>query len=372
MDEEYLKRLGLSIARGVPQMATGFVDLAALPFTMTGLLDDKDVVGSTAYLTEMGLLPPPQEGVLNETAELVSGAMSPGGALKAGLLGLGTMAGVKGGKSINQAIKTAQDEAMEIAQRNAALPIEEGGLGLPPNNTAMDRARALGFDVDNPMYHGTGADIYAFETKGKGKTAGAGAFFTDNPIVAETYVPGVSSPGGNIMPVVLRQDDLMRINAKGMNWNDLDTNRLMYGKKPVYSIFDELDPNSATSTDELAMLAKDQGFSGVQLKNIKDVGPNSHAFRMREYVKDNFGVEINDYSDWEKITGKQFDQAKKAVDKMYGSQKSTVTSIQEPSRVRSRFAAFDPMKRNLPDILAGVGATGIGLGLLAPTEEEQY
>jgi hypothetical protein len=92
MDQEYLKRLGLSIARGVPQMATGFVDLAALPFTMTGLLDDKDVVGSTAYLTEMGLLPPPQEGVLNETAELVSGAMSPGGALKGGLLGLGVLA----------------------------------------------------------------------------------------------------------------------------------------------------------------------------------------------------------------------------------------------------------------------------------------
>ena len=102
MDEEFLRKLGLSIARGVPQMATGMVDMAAMPFTMTGLLDEKDVVGGTAYLTEMGLLPPPQEGLLNETTELVSSALNPAGAVKGGLLGLGalgTMAGAKGAKS---------------------------------------------------------------------------------------------------------------------------------------------------------------------------------------------------------------------------------------------------------------------------------
>ncbi len=32
--------------------------------------------------------------------------------------------------------------AHEIAQKNASLPVSEGGLGLPPNNTAIDRARA--------------------------------------------------------------------------------------------------------------------------------------------------------------------------------------------------------------------------------------
>lgn len=366
MDEQYLKRLGLSIARGVPQMATGFVDLAALPFTMTGLLDEKDVVGSTAYLTEMGLLPPPQEGVLNETAELVSGAMSPGGALKAGLLGLGTIAGVKGGKGINQAIKTAQDEAMEIAQRNAALPIEEGGLGLPKDNTAMDRAMAMGFDVDAKTFHGTNADITEFNTKGKGKTSGAGAFFTDNPLIAETYVSG--SGGGNIMPVVLRNDDLLQINAKGDNWGDISTNNLFVRRKPLLS---ELEPNDVTSTDEISILAAEQGYPGVVIRNVQDVGPNSHAFRMKEYIKDNFGIEINDYSDWDKLTGDQFAEARDAADKMY-KQKSSVTAIQDPSKIRSRFAAFDPFKRDSANILAGIGATGIGLGLLTPTEEEQY
>jgi hypothetical protein len=72
-------------------MATGFVDLAALPFTMSGLLEEKDVVGGTEYLTQRGLLPPPQTGVIPETLEMLSSAMSPGGASKellGGLLGL--------------------------------------------------------------------------------------------------------------------------------------------------------------------------------------------------------------------------------------------------------------------------------------------
>ena len=70
--------------------------------------------------------------------------------------------------------------AMRTAQKNAALPIEQGGLGLPPNNTPMDRARAMGYEI--PVYHGTNADIAVFNTQGKGKTSGAGAFFTTNPV----------------------------------------------------------------------------------------------------------------------------------------------------------------------------------------------
>jgi predicted GNAT family acetyltransferase len=86
--EETLRSLGLSAARGIPQLATGFVDLAALPFTATGMLKPEQAVGSTAYLTSKGLLPPEQQGLLNQTTELVSSAMNPAGAAKTvGLLG---------------------------------------------------------------------------------------------------------------------------------------------------------------------------------------------------------------------------------------------------------------------------------------------
>lgn len=94
--EETLRSLGLSAARGIPQLATGFVDLAALPFTATGLLKPEQAVGSTAYLTSKGLLPPEQQGLLNQTTELLSGAVNPALATKAalakgGLLAAGTM-----------------------------------------------------------------------------------------------------------------------------------------------------------------------------------------------------------------------------------------------------------------------------------------
>jgi hypothetical protein len=46
-------------------------------------------------------------------------------------------------------------EAFDLAQQRAALPIAEGGLGLPANNTAMDRAKAMG----NTTRAYTGANI---------------------------------------------------------------------------------------------------------------------------------------------------------------------------------------------------------------------
>jgi len=66
-----------SIARGAPQAATGFVDLAALPFTLSGLLDPKNVVGSTEYLTQRGLLPRPSQSLLGQSVEAISGGLMP-------------------------------------------------------------------------------------------------------------------------------------------------------------------------------------------------------------------------------------------------------------------------------------------------------
>ena len=61
--------------------------------------------------------------------------------------------------------ESTSEQAHKTAQKNASLPVSEGGLGLPANNTAMDRAKAMGFDVDTTYYHGTGDDIAAFDPK---------------------------------------------------------------------------------------------------------------------------------------------------------------------------------------------------------------
>jgi hypothetical protein len=256
-----------------------------------------------------------------------------------------------------------RQEALDTAQRNAALPIEEGGLGLPKDNTPEMRAEAMGYKT--PVYHGTNEDINIFNVEGKGKTSGAGAFFTTNPTAAETYVS--ASGGGNILPLLLRQEDFLTANAKGRNWADIYTNQLgaKAGKKR-YSLEDlELDRDSATSTDELGIIASNLGLKGAEIKNVKDLGPNSHVMRAKDYLYEKYGI-IPDET-WSNVTGKQFDEARKYQEKFYDSQKGDIYAIQDPSLVRSRFAAFDPMRRNEADILAGV----LPLGLLADEEQRK-
>jgi len=185
--------------------------------------------------------------------------------------------------------KTApRQEALDTAQRNAALPVEEGGLGLPKDNTPEMRAEAMGYKT--PVYHGTNEDINIFNVEGKGKTSGAGAFFTTNPTAAETYVSG--SGGGNILPLLLRQEDFLTANAKGRNWADIYTNQLgaKAGKKR-YSLEElELDRDSATSTDELGIIASNLGLKGAEIKNFKDLCFNSDVMRAKDYLFEKYGI----------------------------------------------------------------------------------
>jgi len=115
-----LKKLGLAAARGVPQLATGFVDLAALPFTMTGMLKPEQAVGSTAYLTSKGLLPPEQKGLLGETTELVTSALNPAAAVKTGLIGIGGTFIGKNAKNWNNIM-----ESKFLNLEKQGLPAEE-------------------------------------------------------------------------------------------------------------------------------------------------------------------------------------------------------------------------------------------------------
>jgi len=238
---------------------------------------------------------------------------------------------------------------MAKAMENAMLPIKQGGLGLPAGNTAAQRAKALGYET--PVYHGTNAEIEAFNTKGKGKTAGAGAFLTTNPITAETYVS--ASGGGNILPLLLKKDDFLTANARGRNWADIYTNELAAKSgKTRYTPQDlGLDINSATTTDELGMIANELSKKGAEIKNVKDLGPNTHVMRAKEYLLDKYGI-VPDPT-WSNVTGSQHQESQKAMSKLYDAQKSNIYAVQDPSLIRSRFAAFDPKRKNEADILAG-------------------
>ena len=271
-------------------------------------------------------------------------------------------------KALSFKFEYPREQAFKIAQENAALPVSEGGLGLPKDNTPEMRAKAMGYET--PMYHGTNEDIEVFNTKGKGKTAGAGAFFTTNPTTAETYVS--SSGGGNILPVMVKKNDLLNVNARGKNWSDIYTNQLGAKSGKIKYSPEELglDLNSATTTDELGMIAADLGKKGIEIKNVKDLGPNSHVMRAKEYLLNKYGIVPDEI--WSNVTGKQFDESQKAMKKFYESQKSDIVALQDPSMIRSKFAAFDPKQMGNPDLLAGVLPLSIGGAALGTSNDDVH
>jgi hypothetical protein len=187
------------------------------------------------------------------------------------------------------------------AQRNATLPVAEGGLGLPASNTAMDRAKALGFDT--PAYHGTPyQDFSEFKSSEIGKNFGIdkkGFHFTSSPNRASDYasydelgMPIMDS--GHVIPTYLNMNYPYVQNVKG-NQNKLIEN---------------YDKNSEYYLD----LLNNEGYGGALFK---------------------------------------------------GDNNNKTMVVLDPNQIRSRFAAFDPFRRNEADILAGVGVgVPVASGLL--------
>jgi hypothetical protein len=97
-----------------------------------------------------------------------------------------------------QSFTYPQEEAMRLAQQRAALPVEQGGLGLLSNNTAVERAAAMGFDTD--VLHGTAKDFPKFDMNMAGvntRQSGdeLGIFSTSKPFLANNYAE-IASKGG--------------------------------------------------------------------------------------------------------------------------------------------------------------------------------
>ena len=78
-----------------------------------------------------------------------------------------------------------QQAALDLAQQRAALPVSEGGLGLPANNTAEMRAAAMGFGAD--FAHGSPqSNITRFEPSKTGEM-GSGIYATNYFPEADIY-----------------------------------------------------------------------------------------------------------------------------------------------------------------------------------------
>jgi len=123
-----------------------------------------------------------------------------------------------------------QDEALRLAQERAALPVEQGGLGLPVDNTPEQRAMAMGFDTSSPLFFGSTDDISALDKSkiGSRYDYSFGHHTTSSPEEASNYAQSpdnmiqnfqslpdkqVASEGGNVMPLVGRSDNPLQIST---------------------------------------------------------------------------------------------------------------------------------------------------------------
>jgi hypothetical protein len=119
-------------------------------------------------------------------------------------------------------------ERMKIAQANAALPVKQGGLGLPPNNTPMQRAEAMGFDT--PAYHGTRIDFTEFQPK---------SWFSSDPKYASDYSNVLmkvepQNPTQQVFPVLTKITKPHKVQYFG---SESDMNKVLdAGKKETYVI----------------------------------------------------------------------------------------------------------------------------------------
>lgn len=206
-------------------------------------------------------------------------------------------------KTAGRALKDApRAQALEAARQNAVKM-----LGLPENNTAMDRARAMGFEEG--WAHGSPRnDIVALQSSKTG-AEGPGAYATNYLPEASTY--SQSAPGATVYPLLVRRAEAMST-----------------GPNNPYEVL------KANTDEELMSELFKRGKSAI----VKDQEKTP---------------------DWLLRAG--------GLD-MPERQHFVST---KPSNFRSRFAAFDPARMNENDLLASLAAAGVSIPMILGLLDEE-
>jgi hypothetical protein len=161
--------------------------------------------------------------------------------------------------------KTQFEKAQEVASKNA-----ETLLGLPKGNTAMDRAKAMGYDVNDILYHGTSSDVSNL-IPSKGGEFGPGVYVSQNPNMANYFASRFGGESANIMPLVTNANDVLVTADKniprGLGYKGLtnkgynsvlgigstgETQRTILNPENLRSVNAAFDPARANEPDLLA------------------------------------------------------------------------------------------------------------------------
>lgn len=211
---------------------------------------------------------------------------------------------------VGRSVKSLMDDGYP---ESVAKRISSGEL---PMDEVSRQLRADAMSDPRTFYHGGDKGITEFDpsVSASKKTEGTGLWVSDDPILANTYLPPEE---GMLYPLRILTDGMYKVDAQGSGWNNIDS--------PL---------GGTVTTDQLARAASKSGEPGVIFESIVDPGPN---FKMAREAKD-------DFIDW---------RIKHEEDG------ATNLSVNDPTRIRSVNAAFDPEYRG-PNILGSLAALGVG------------
>ena len=247
-----------------------------------------------------------------------------------------------------------QDEALRLAQERAALPVEQGGLGLPVDNTPEQRAMAMGFDT--PAYQGRVMDDMTNNEMPKAVRGGSvgHAYLTDNPDVSSSYAM-TSTPTNSIENI-----ELAKL-IKGYSPTNYPllarSGRQLTEKNDIYDIISPADlaENLSQYTDKLDYreFLNDKDLKEV-LNGVLDMFiPEYSEKSMPKNLSRLFGF-LEENPAYKKDLHQKFDSL------IYNDLESGGKTIVpfDKENIRSRFAAFDPYRKS--------AAVAAAMGVAAP------
>lgn len=259
-----------------------------------------------------------------------------------------------------------QEEALRLAQQRAALPPSQGGLGLPANNTAQQRAAAMEFN--QPMFHETeGANIDRGLLNFDVRRVGAAASDEQTPyaMFLKPHPVGINIARNNPaqMPVLVKTNLSDQNILQGFqNRDELQQylNQFPEIKKSTQAVRD-LDRQMANYISEIEKKADALEAQGKRQEADKLLDSlNFDSKLMKEFdARNNELAAIAK----EKITDLFKSKGIGTValtDDAGALGRSTITEmvLNPADNVRSRFAAFDPWRKT--------AATAAAFGVAAP------
>jgi hypothetical protein len=272
-----------------------------LPLSL-GLADIVPIIGTGLQTEEAARMG--QEAVTSaQQGNLGTAALQAGGAV----LGLvpGAVGTARAAKPVVQMIGKSLTPKGAKLTPNIEVPAA-GDITKPAFKKWFGDSKVTN-DAGQPIvvYHARAGDFDSFDTAGRGKTKGTGAFFSSSADVASTY--GVKGDE-NIVPAYLSMKRPVVIDANGSNWSDIDMGAKI--SVPEIKVSDieeqqllaeltgsavdesamktipaaemslgELKINNKlidrkVNTDDIARWARKMGYDGLIIKNVIDSGPS--------------------------------------------------------------------------------------------------